>query len=154
MKNINRGIKYITLNLKQAKLFIFVNSSFVNNKDFSSQISYLIIFINETKRTNKFVIKGNLIHYSSTKNKRVTKSVLASKIYGIVEGVNIAIAINTIIKIIIRQLGFLYTLIIVYTDLYLLYKYLVKLSTIKEKRLIIDIIALYQLYKRREITKI
>jgi hypothetical protein len=38
--------------------------------------------------------------------------------------------------------------IIVYTDLYSLYKYLVKLSTIKEKRLIIDIIALYQSYKR------
>ena len=55
---------------------------------------------------------------------------------------------------IIRQLRFLYTPIIIYTDLYLLYKCLVKLSTTKEKRFIIDIIALYQLYKRREITKI
>ena len=60
-----------------------------------------------------------------------------------VRGVNIAIAINTTIKIIIRQLRFLYTLIIVYTNLYLLYKCLVKLSTIKEKRLIINIIVLY-----------
>jgi hypothetical protein len=31
---------------------------------------------------------------------------------------------------------------------------LVKLNTIEEKRLIIDIIALHQLYKRREITEI
>ena len=53
-----------------------------------------------------------------------------------------AIIINIIIKIITRQLGFLQTPIIVYTNLYLLYKYLVKLSTTKEKRLIIDIIAL------------
>ena len=60
-----------------------------------------------------------------------------------VKGVNIAIAINTIIKIIIGQLGFLYTLIIVYTDLYLLYKCLVKLSTTKDKRFIINIMALY-----------
>jgi hypothetical protein len=54
-----------------------------------------------------------------------------------------AITINITIKIITRQLGFLQTLIIVCTNSYLLYKYLVKLSTTKEKRLIINIIALY-----------
>jgi len=103
----------------------------------------LIIFINKTKGTNKFIIKGNLIYYSSIKSKRVTRSILAFKIYRIVKGINMAIAINIIIKIITRQLGFLHTPIIVYTDLYLLYKYLIKLSTTKEKRLIINIIALY-----------
>ena len=36
IKNIDKGIKYITLNLEQVKLFIFINGSFVNNKDFSS----------------------------------------------------------------------------------------------------------------------
>ena len=71
-----------------------------------------------------------------------------------VKGVNIAIAINITIKIIIRQLKFLYTPIIVYTDSYLLYKYLVKLGTTKEKRLIINIMALRQSYKCKEITKI
>ena len=60
-----------------------------------------------------------------------------------VGGVNMAIAINITIKIITRQLGFSHTLIIIYTDLYLLYKYLVKLGTTKEKHLIINIIALY-----------
>ena len=99
---MDRGIKYITFDLEQVKLFIFINSSFINNKDFSSQISYLIILANKTKGTDKFVIKGNFIYYSSTKSKRVTKSVLASEIYGIVRGVNIAIAINITIKIIIR----------------------------------------------------
>ena len=107
MKNIDRGIKYITLNLEQVKLFVFINSSFINNKDFSFQISYLIILINKTKGTNKFVIKGNLIYYSSIKSKRVTRSVLAFKIYGMVKSVNIAIIINIIIKIITRQLKFL-----------------------------------------------
>ena len=102
MKNMDRGIKYITLDLEHIKLFVFVDGSFINNKDFSSQISYLIILVNETKGTNKFVIKGNFIYYSSTKSKRVTKSVLASEIYGMVRGVNIAIAINTTIKIIIK----------------------------------------------------
>jgi hypothetical protein len=74
MKHMDRGIKYITLDLKCTKLFVFVDSSFVNNKDFSSQISYLIIIANETAsaETDEFAIKGNLIYYSSTKSKRVT----------------------------------------------------------------------------------
>jgi len=66
----------------------------------------LIILANKTKinstGTDKFVIKGNLIYYSSTKSKRVTRSVLASEIYSIVGGVNIAIIINIIIKIITK----------------------------------------------------
>jgi hypothetical protein len=71
-----------------------------------------------------------------------------------VGGVDMAIAINITIKMITEQLGFLYTSIIVYTDSYLLYKCLVKLSTTKEKHLIINIIALCQLYKRKKITEI
>jgi hypothetical protein len=80
--------------------------------------------------------------------------VLALEIYNIVRDVDIAIVINTIIKIITKQLGFLQTLIVVCTNLYLLYKCLVKLGITQEKRLIIDIIALWQLYKRKEITEI
>jgi hypothetical protein len=104
----------------------------------------LIILVNKTNSTinNEFVIKGNLIYYSSTKSKRVTRSVLASEIYGIVGGVNMAITINTTIEIITKQLGFPHIPIIVYTNLYSLYECLVKLSTTKEKRLMIDIIAL------------
>jgi hypothetical protein len=41
-----------------------------------------------------------------------------------------------------EQLGFSQTPIVVCTDLYLLYKCLVKLGTIEEKCLMIDIIAL------------
>jgi hypothetical protein len=77
--------------------------------------------------------------------------VLALEIYNIIKGVNIAIIINTIIKMIIKQLGFSQTLIVVYTDLYLLYKCLVKLSTTQKKRLIINIITLWQLYNKRRL---
>jgi hypothetical protein len=33
---MDKGIRYIVLDLLTAKLFIFVNKLFVNNKDFSS----------------------------------------------------------------------------------------------------------------------
>ena len=64
------------------------------------------------------------------------------KIYKIVGGVNIIITIGTTLKIIINWLKLPIIPIIVYTNLYSLYKYLVKLSTIKEKHLIINIIVL------------
>jgi len=105
MDNLDRGIRYIPLDLARTKLFVFVNGSFANNKDLSSQIGYEIILANETTdsyKENTFQLRGNLIHYSSTKSKRVTRSVLASEIYGIIRGVNIAIAINITIKIIAK----------------------------------------------------
>ena len=67
---------------------------------------------------------------------------MALKIYKIVSGVNIVIIIKTTLKIIIDWFKFPIIPIIVYTDLYSLYKYLVKLNTIKEKCLIINIMAL------------
>jgi hypothetical protein len=80
--------------------------------------------------------------------------VLVSKIYRIVIGIDTAYAISSTLKMITEQLDLLAIPTIVYTDLYSLYKCLVKLSTTKEKRLMIDIIAIRQLYKRRELFKI
>jgi hypothetical protein len=79
---------------------------------------------------------------------------LVLEIYNIIKGINMAITINTTIKIITKQLRFSQTLIVVCTDLYLLYKCLVKLSTTKKKRLIINIITFRQLYKQRKIIEI
>jgi hypothetical protein len=55
---------------------------------------------------------------------------------------------------ILKQLNLLDLLTIVYTDLYSLYKYLVKHSITKEKYLIVDIIVLQQSYKQKELYKI
>ena len=60
------------INLPTAKLFIFINRSFINNKDFSSQLGYKIIIANESTGENDFTIYGNLIYWSLTKSKRIT----------------------------------------------------------------------------------
>ena len=50
------------INLPTAKLFIFVNGLFVNNKDFNSQLGYKIIIVNKFIGENNFIIYGNFIH--------------------------------------------------------------------------------------------
>ncbi len=67
---------------------------------------------------------------------------LASEIYGIVAGADLVYAISSTLAKITGQLNIPTVPIVVCTDSYSLYKYLVKLRTTKEKRLIIDIIAL------------
>jgi hypothetical protein len=91
---------------------------------------------------NTFIICSNVIYYSSTKCKRVIRSVLASKIYGMVNGFNISIAIATTLRMITEYLNLLAIPLVIYTNLYSLYECLVKLGTTKEKRLIINIIVL------------
>jgi hypothetical protein len=65
-------------------------------------------------------------------------------------GFNIGATIKAIVKL---QLNINLPLIL-YTDLKSIYEYLIKLGTTQEKRLIINIICLRQLYKRREIAKV
>lgn len=145
------------LDLTRTKLFVFVDGSFANNKDFSSQIGYEIILGNEEKDSsdkNQFILVGNLVHWSSTKSKRITRSVLASEIYGMVGGVDMAIAVKTTLDMITKQLGMNEIPIVVCTDSYSLYECLVKLGTTKEKRLMIDIMALRQSYERRELAEV
>ncbi|KAM4064098.1 polyprotein [Hirsutella rhossiliensis] len=103
-----RGLTYIPIDLANAKLIVFTDGSFANNKDLSSQLGFVIALVNETEtaRTkDQFGIKGNVLHWSSTKCKRVTRSVLASEIYGMVNGFDIGISLATTIRKITDRLN-------------------------------------------------
>lgn len=152
--NLLRGIQFVPLDLKSAKLFVFVDGSFANNKDFSSQIGFIIILGNEEMKENEFILSGNIIHWSSVKCKRITRSVLASELYAMVHGIDIAIAISTTLNMITQQLNLNDIPTIICTDSFSLYECMVKLGTTKEKRLMIDIMAIRQSYERRELSEI
>ncbi|KAF2022826.1 hypothetical protein EK21DRAFT_105605 [Setomelanomma holmii] len=143
--NLNRSLRYIPVDLNNAKLIVFVDGSFANNKDLSSQLGFVLMLVNKsTDIENTFTIRSNVIHYNSTKCKRVTQSVLASKIYGMVNRFDIGIAIATTLQMITERLSLLAVPLTICTDFFSLYECLVKLETTKEKRLIIDIMALRQ----------
>ena len=66
-------------------------------------------------------------------------------------GIDIVITVDTIIKKITDGLGLIIILIVICIDSFLLYEYLVKLGTTKEKRLMINVMLLRELYQRREL---
>jgi hypothetical protein len=155
IKNVDRGLRNIALDPTRANMYIFVDGSFANNKDLSSQIGYVSILGEEQEpEPNVFAVRGNLYHWSSTKSKRVTRNVLASEIYGMVSGVDMAIAVKATLDTILARLNLPMIPIVVCTDSFSLYECLVKLGTTKEKRLMIDIMALRQSYERRELAEI
>ncbi|KAF2175420.1 hypothetical protein K469DRAFT_724133 [Zopfia rhizophila CBS 207.26] len=120
--NPDRGLRYIPFNIRKCLLFVFVDGSFANNKDMSSQLGFLIIIRTESRENNSFELTGNIMHYSSTKSKRVTRSVLVSEIYGMVSGVDMAYAFNTTLNQIAQELNLLQINTIICTDSYSLYE--------------------------------
>ncbi|KAI0995959.1 hypothetical protein K3495_g12224 [Podosphaera aphanis] len=134
--NKDQGIRNIPLKLESAKLFVFVDASFANNKDLSSQIGVVIVLANESPlEFNQFLLSGNLVHWTSIKCRRVTRAALASELYAMVYGVDLAIALRTTLNMITRQLEIPDIPTIICTDSFSLYECLVKLGTTKEKRI-------------------
>jgi len=141
--NPARGLKFVPLNKNKLKLLVFTDASFANNKDLSSQIGIVIVLADDLDR-------ANTIYWSSTKCKRVTRSILASELYAMVHGFDIAGAIKaTVDKILNISLP-----LVICTDSKSLYDCLFRLSTIQKKRLIINVLCLRQSYKYREIAEV
>ena len=124
------------------------DSSFANNKDLSSQIGYVIVLADDQNN-------ANIIHWQSIKCRRVTRSVLASELYTLSLGFDVAATMKSTLDSIFSGTsqgeGIPLTMCV---DSKSLYKCLVKLGTTQEKRLIMNLLCLRQSYKRREITEI
>jgi hypothetical protein len=142
IENKDKGLTFVKLT-GQLRLITFTDASFANNKDHSSQIGYVIVLADNSNNCN-------IVHWSSVKCKRVTRSVIASELYAMAHGFDTTCALkDTLDKITQRQ-----TPIVICIDSFSLYECLVKLGTTYEKRLMIDIMAIRQSYERREIAEI
>lgn len=73
IKHADCGIRFVQLDPTSLKLVVFTDASFANNLNLTSQIGYVICLADQFN-------KANIIHWSSTKCKRVTRSVLASEL--------------------------------------------------------------------------
>ena len=143
----NRGLRFIKLDIESLQLLVFTDASFANNKDLSSQIGYLIVLSDGQK--------ANILHWSSIKCKRVTRSVLASELYAMAHGYDISVAIKSTLDLILQhhRSGRPIPLVLC-TDSKSLYDCIVRLGTTQEKRLMIDVMGLRQAYERKQISEV
>ena len=66
---------------------VFTDASFTNNRDLLLQIGFIIILTDYNQ-------DANILHWSLIKCKRVTRSILASKLYALAYSFNIAAVIK------------------------------------------------------------
>ena len=115
-ENCGHGLRFVQLNPKQLRLITFTDVAFANNVDLSSQIGYIIVLADQDN--------ANILHWSSTKCKRVTRSVLALELYAISNTFDIL----SIIKYTIEKILCISLPLTICTDSKSLYDCLVKLS--------------------------
>jgi hypothetical protein len=143
VENAARGLRFVKLDKETLRLIVLTDSSFANNRDLSSQMGYVLALADTAQN-------ANIIHWSSTKCRRVTRSVLASELYGMAHGFDMGAAVKSTVD---RALEIDLPLVVC-TDSKSLYECLVKLGTTQEKRLMIDVMCLRQAYERREIAEV
>jgi hypothetical protein len=145
------GMRFVRLDEASLRLIAFTDSSFANNRDHSSQIGYVIVLVDKDDN-------ANVIHWQSVKCRRVTRSVLASELYAMGLGFDIAATIRSTLNQLFprrrQEKGISGIPLSLCVDSKSLYDCLTKLGTTQEKRLMIDIMCLRQAYERREITEI
>ncbi len=142
MINQSRDLKYVKLNQSSLRLIVFIDSSFVNNSDLSSQIDYVICLADATHT--------NILHWSSIKYKRVTRSVLAVELFAMIHDFDV----DPVLKVILTKMIDTPISLILVTDSKSIYDCLIQLEITVEKRLMIDVMTLRQCYERREITEV
>jgi hypothetical protein len=82
----------------------------------------------------------------------VTRSVLIVELYAMIHDFDVESVLKTILTKMLEFDAFI--LLILVTDFKSLYDCLIRLRTIVEKRLMIDVMILRQSYERREITEV
>ena len=142
-RNPSQVLRFHKLDKASLKLKVYADSSFANNDDFTSQLGYIILLTDKTDRCN-------IIHYSSHKSRRVTRSVLGGEVYAFADAFDFAFTLKHDLQVMLCQKIPLTIL----TDSNSLFDVITKSSTTSERRLMIDITAVRNAYNDQELSDV
>ena len=121
-QEVNFGLTFAKINIPTARLAVFGDASFAGNPDLTSQLGYVIEITDDNGN-------ANIIHYTSVKSKRVTRSVLAAELFATVHAFDYGRTLRvTLNKMFGRTIP-----LVLYTDSKSLYDSLVGMNDTTEK---------------------
>lgn len=134
------GLKYVPLDQESLQLMLFTDASFANCANLKSQIGFILVL------ADKFG-SANIIHYGSSRCRRVTRSVMAAEIHGLIYGFDNAYVVGEMLHEILEKK----IPINGYVDSRTLFNVVAKSSATLEKRLQIDVHALREATENKEL---
>jgi hypothetical protein len=137
------SLRFPKLDRKTLRIFVFADASFANNDDVTSQMGYIVFLTDVSNRCAPMA-------YKSVKCKRVTRSVLAAEAIAFAEGFDQGYTLKNNLK---ESLGINVPLLML-TDSKTLFDVITKASYTQEKRILIDLAAAREGYRRRDIDDI
>lgn len=132
IKHEKRLLLQRRLKLQGLHIQTYTNGSFADNDDLSSQLGYIALLCDKTG-------SARILHYSSYKCRRVGRSFLRGEVMVFADGIDFGLAIKLHVKRITRwNLPFE-----MYTNSNSRFDVITKNTTTSEKRLMVDVVALY-----------
>lgn len=139
------GIKFKPILPKDCEVVVCIDAAFAINPDKSSQLGILVLL------RDKLTKAVNIIHFASSKSKRVAKSVLAAELFALINGFDVGFSIKESLQ---RMTGVKKIDLTLMTDSRSLYGLAISLAQTTERRLQIDLEIIRQAYERRELNNV
>ena len=143
LRNERVELLYGNVDLDTAEVFVFADAAFATNLDLSSQLGFIALLVDQDRNCS-------IITWSSTKCRRVTRSVLAAELYALASGYDMGYAIAHTFSIILGRKVDLR----VFTDSRTLFDSIITFCSMTEKRLLIDIACLRQSYRNGDLANL
>ncbi len=145
MKSAQETIGIALPKLDSPFLYIvgYADAAFANNYDMASQLGFIVVLKNKND-------PAAIVHYGSWKCSRVTRSVLGSEAYAFSHALDFVLALA-------RDMSALFSRkisTVMFTDSKCPFDAVTKLSTVSEKRLLIDISAIRDSYTNSELSNV
>lgn len=138
-----RGLTQQKLDISTLRVVVYSDAAFATNSDHTSQLGYVVLLCDGNNNCN-------ILHFSSSKSKRVARSVLGSEIYAFADGFDFAYSLRNDIQNVTGKNLPLHML----TDSKCLFDVLTSGSSLREKRLLIDIAVAKEAYQKEEINQV
>ena len=133
------GLKFVKLDIKTIRLLLFTDASFANCNNLKSQIGFLLVLADGSNN-------ANILHYGSSRCKRITRSVMAAEVHGLIHGFDAAYVTRHMMEEILgKEIP-----MDIFVDSRTLFNIVAKDASPSEKRLKIDIWALKESYNKKE----